>query len=71
MKSIQNFAAQQLTKKQMIAIKGGAVNIMCPLYVNGILVNYIYASGDTLAEAGTKINEKVPSGAKTGKCEIS
>lgn len=70
MKNMQNFAAQQLTKKQMNAIRG-AVNILCPLYMNGILVNYIYASGDTLAEAGTKINEKVPSGAKTGKCEIS
>lgn len=53
MKNMQKFAAQQLTKKQMIVIKGGAVAIGCTIknQDGGLVSMREVFRGETLSEA--------------------
>lgn len=72
MKTIQNFAAQQLTKKQMNEVTGGRVAILCPIRsADGKILNYIYASGETFNNAAQEVARQAnAANVSTDDCEF-
>lgn len=72
MKTMKNFAAQQLTKKQMNEVKGGKVAILCPILgAGGKPINYICASGETFDDAAQEVARQANEAkVNTGECEF-
>lgn len=60
MKNMQNFAAQQLTKKQMNDVKGGAA-VTC-FWKEGEALKTVLGTGGSFAEAADDAYSQVPSG---------
>ncbi|WP_300854418.1 hypothetical protein [uncultured Alistipes sp.] len=56
MKTMKNFAAQQLSKKQMNDVKGGDSHIWCAVYLDG-RVEMGIAATDTVADAERQLTQ--------------
>ena len=59
MKNMQNFAAQQLTKKQMNDVKGG-VDMECQYRDRNGIMRKVWGSGATLGDAKNRLWASVP-----------
>lgn len=60
MTNLNKFAAQQLTKKQMNEVKGGAA-VTC-FWKDGEKLKNVLGTGDNFAEAMFKAQDQVPAG---------
>lgn len=74
MKTMRNFVAQRLSKKQMNDVKGGRVYVNCTIWDihEDKAVEWSHsATGDTLEEAMRNMYEDLDEGQMAADCHIS